>query len=108
MRKLLVKNLSVLVVTRHLALVEYLIEIGVISKEQAHTSIKENVTAEDVAGKWVIGVLPAHLQTGVALYTNLPIFVPNDLRGVELNIEQVRQYAQAAVHYLPLVAVEIE
>ena len=100
-------HLPVLVVTRHLALVEYLIETGIISKQQAETSIKEHVTAEDVAGKWVIGVLPPHLQTGVAIFTNLPMFIPTELRGVELNLEQVRQYAQPAVHYLPLVAVEI-
>jgi putative CRISPR-associated protein (TIGR02620 family) len=89
---------GLLVVTRHNALIEYLIEKDIITKEQAATC-KDSVTADDVRNMWVIGVLPIHLVAECALYTNLALHTPNELRGVELTLEQVRQYAQPIAHY---------
>ena len=86
-----------LVVTRHKALIAYLLEIGII--EEKKYKVISQATPEDVKGKVVIGVLPIHLAALTEAYINVGIFTPVELRGVELSIEQVRKFAQPAVTY---------
>lgn len=87
---------SPVVVTRHPALVEYLTELGVVP---AGTEVVTHATAEQVRGRHVFGVLPLHLAADAASVTEVTLRVPAELRGVELTLEQVRQFAGPLVEY---------
>ena len=85
-----------LVITRHPALLAYLLELGLADPS---TPVVQHATAEMVRGKHVVGVLPHYLSSLCALYTEVPLVVPQELRGQELTLETVRQYAQPAQTY---------
>lgn len=87
---------SPVVVTRHPALVEYLTELGVVP---AGVEVVTHATAEQVRGRHVFGVLPLHLAAEAASVTEVTLRVPAELRGVELTLEQVRQFAGPLVEY---------
>jgi len=84
------------IVTRHSALVEYLREIGQAGMD---TRVIAHAAAEDVRDKVVVGVLPLHLAALAAHVIEVPLDLPTDMRGMELSIEQVRQYAGRPVRY---------
>ena len=84
------------VITRHPALRWYLIEQGMIDDADV---LLEHAGAGDVEGKHVIGVLPLRLASLAASITEVPLDIPAELRGQELTIEQVRQYAGEPVRY---------
>ena len=96
------KTLPTVVVTRHEALVDYMIEKGALED-----SLGENIpflsqaTAEDVCGKRVIGVLPLSLAAEAAevVVANLEN-VPKELRGTELSLEQLREYCSGIDTYV--------
>ena len=90
--------MNTVIVTRHPALVQYLIEEGIITAEEAQ-NVVTHATPEVVKDKRVIGVLPIHLAALASTYANIAIFTPPELRGVELTLEQVKQYAQPMVEY---------
>ena len=75
-----------IVVTRHPCLVDYLKETG--------------LTSHDVRGKNVCGVLPHSLSCLTASFTEVPLSLPAELRGVELTLEQIKRYAKPAVTYI--------
>jgi putative CRISPR-associated protein (TIGR02620 family) len=85
-----------LVVTRHKALVEYLKMCGVIDDD---TPVLEHATVDDVKGKIVIGVLPMHLACHCHYFTELPLNIPQELRGRELSLEEVELYAGEPASY---------
>lgn len=85
-----------LVITRHPALLAYLLELGLADPS---TPVVQHATADMVRGKHVVGVLPHYLSSLCDLYTEVPLVVPQELRGQELTIEMVRQYAQPAQTY---------
>ena len=85
------------IVTRHAGLVEYLEEAGIIP---AGTPVIGQASVEDVKGKHVIGVLPNHLAVHAASLTEIPLNLPIELRGKELTIEQVREFAGEPVTYV--------
>lgn len=85
------------IVTRHLALVEYLIEQGVAPRG---ATVLPRATARDVAGKRVVGVLPLHLAALAASVVVVPLDTPDDLRGAELSLAQVREFASPAQEYV--------
>ena len=87
---------SPVVVTRHAALVEYLTELGVVP---AGTEVVTHATVEQVRGRHVFGVLPLHLAAEAASVTEVTLRVPAELRGVELTLEQVRQFAGPLTTY---------
>lgn len=89
------------VITRHPALVQHLIEIGLISPDSA---VIAHATAEDVRDKHVIGVLPLSLAAEAASVTEIPMNLPAELRGKELTIEQVRRFAGKPVRYCVSIA----
>lgn len=91
------KMMSQIVVTRHPALVKYLVETGLI---KPGAMVIEHASADQVRGKHVIGVLPLHLAVEAASVTEVPMDLPPDARGRELSIEEVRQYAGAPVRYV--------
>ena len=85
-----------LVVTRHPGLVEYLREIGL---ADAETVVLAHAAPETVRGKHVCGVLPHSLSCLCASFTEIPLNVPQEVRGMELDLEQIRQYAGVPVTY---------
>ena len=84
------------VVTRHRALVDYLIEEGIVSED---VPVLTHATMDDVRGKHVIGVLPLRLAAAAAVVTEVPLNLPPELRGKELTVEEVRRYAGPPVTY---------
>lgn len=85
-----------LVITRHPALLTYLKEIELADET---TEVETHASAEMVTGKHTCGVLPHHLSCHCKTHTEIPMNLPPELRGVELNIDQVRQYAGEPVTY---------
>lgn len=84
------------VVTRHKALVEFLIKRKIIG---ADTPIISHATEKDVLGKDVIGVLPLRLAALAASVTEVPMDIPAELRGQELSLEQVEAFSGEPVKY---------
>ncbi len=85
-----------LIVTRHPGLVEYLQEIGL---ADSTTEVISHASADSVAGKRVCGVLPHSLSCLCESFTEVPLTLPAELRGLELTLEQVRKYAGEPVTY---------
>lgn len=84
------------IVTRHAALVEYLRGMF---PTCADLLVVPHATEDDVRGKHVWGVLPLRLAAVAASVTEVPLDLPAALRGQELTLEQVRQYAGKPVTY---------
>lgn len=80
-----------LIVTRHPALKDYLIERGV---ADAATPVLPHASAADVEGKAVAGILPMHLAALTASFTTVELALPLELRGKELSIEDMRRYCK--------------
>jgi hypothetical protein len=85
-----------LIVTRHPGLVEYLREIELAGTS---TEVVSHASPETVAGKNVCGVLPHSLSCLTKTFTEVPLALPAELRGKELSLEEVRQYAGKPVTY---------
>jgi putative CRISPR-associated protein (TIGR02620 family) len=86
---------DVIIVTRHAGLVIVLAEdYGIAGPVLAH------VTAADVRGKAVVGVLPLHLAAEAKSVTEVTLNLPPELRGQELTIEQVRQHMKGLRTYV--------
>lgn len=90
-------NPPVVVVTRHPALVEYLVSLGVVP---ADVEVVAHATAEQVRGRHVFGVLPLYLAAEARRVTEVPLHVPAELRGVELTLAQVRRFAGPLTSYV--------
>lgn len=88
-----------IVITRHRALVEYLLKRGLIIDTTQVISDVRGGKVELIRGKHVIGVLPHALSCLCASFTEIPMNVPFELRGTELTIEQVEQFAQPIQTY---------
>ena len=86
-----------LVVTRHTALVEFLVERGAFD---ATTPVVAHATAALVTGKNVLGILPLHLAALAASVTEATLNLTPDQRGKELNLEEVRQAFQGFNTYV--------
>jgi len=84
------KKIEKIVVTRHPALVEYLLELGLVDK---NVKVLDHAIESDVKGKHVFGVIPHSLSCLAKLFTVVSLFLPANLRGVELDLEQVKKYA---------------
>ena len=85
------------IVTRHVALVDYLIEEGVVPKG---CKVLSHASKKEVIGQDVIGVLPMHLAALTKSITEIPLEIPADSRGKELTLEEVRKYAKPPVTYV--------
>lgn len=88
--------MSVLIVTRHQGLVAYLIAEGLVP---ADVEVVSHATPANVEDKHVWGVLPHSLSCLTRSFTEIPLDLPAELRGVELSEDQVRKYAGEAVTY---------
>lgn len=82
--------MSKIIITRHQGLVDYLIYQGLVSKD---TKVISHATPDQVRGKDVIGVLPMDLAVLARSVTIVPLNLPQNLRGVDLTVDQVAQYA---------------
>jgi len=85
-----------LVVTRHPGLVEYLREKGLVGEVEVVAHANPTI----VTGKHVCGVLPHSLSCLCASFTEVPLDLPPELRGKELTLEQMREFASAPVTYV--------
>lgn len=88
--------METLVITRHDALVAYLKEEGIIGED---AQVLAHASEKDVYGKRVIGVLPMDLAALTAEYITVALHLPQELRGEELTLRQVRQYATTPARY---------
>ena len=84
------------VVTRHPALIQYLIEKGL-----ANESVKviSHASPDDIRGKDVIGVLPLSLACLAESVTEIPLKLDESMRGKELSIDEMREIAGEPVVY---------
>ena len=89
------------IITRHEALVQYLYEEGIIPEGQTYVWKKHVAFGEsdELVGKVVYGVLPMHLAALTREYVNVPLDIPPEMRGKELSIEEIRQFAKPVEHY---------
>jgi len=86
-----------IIITRHQGLVDYLLEDGIISPQ---TQVVAHATPELVRGKNVLGVLPHSLSCLCKTFTEIPLALPQELRGKELNEEDIRRYAGKPATYV--------
>lgn len=90
--------MGTLIITRHSAYVEHLKEIGLVDDQVKVITHVENPS--QLEGKDVItSGLPYHLAAQCSTVTTVPLWVPENLRGEELTVKQVRQYAKPAKTY---------
>ena len=84
------------VVTRHQALIEYLIELELITAE---TPVISHASPGEIQGKDVIGVLPLSLASLAKSITEIPLALSPEDRGKELSIERLREIAGKPLTY---------
>lgn len=89
---------TTIVVTRHKALINYLLEIGLIT--QGKYSVIEHASVQDIAGKNIVGVLPLRLAAEAATVTEVPLELAPEDRGQELSLERLRAIAGKPVTYM--------
>ncbi|MBT9153354.1 MAG: hypothetical protein DDT39_00011 [Firmicutes bacterium] len=87
---------TTVIVSRHTALIEYLHAIGI---APVGAQVIAHATPADVAGKKVFGVLPLRLAALATSVVEVPLELPSELRGVELTLKQVQQYAGIPTEY---------
>lgn len=86
-----------LVITRHTALIEYLKEQQII--DDSAEIISHVSDPEIVKGRHVIGVLPHSISCLTASFSEVPLNLPAEKRGVELTIQDMHEYAGEMVTY---------
>lgn len=86
-----------LIITRHPALVAFLIEKGYVTPD---SEVLEHASAEDVKGKHVWGVLPHSLSCLCKSFTEVPMSIPSEMRGKELTLANMYDYAGTPVTYV--------
>ena len=91
------KLYETIVVTRHKNLLAYLISVGLVEES---TPWFAYANEETIFGKHVIGTLPLRLSKYAAYYTEIPLRVPYEKKGLELELEDIRYYVQAPQTYV--------
>ena len=86
------------VITRHKALVEYLLDKDII--KGGDYKLIEHADYKDVEGQDVIGVLPLQLASYAKSVTEVPLKLTPEMRGKELTFEEVEKVAQEPVQYI--------
>lgn len=89
--------MSTLIITRHAALVQYLIQKGYVP---ADSEVIEHATADNVRGQHVWGVLPHSLSCLTRSFTEVPMHLPAHKRGIELTLEDMYEYAGVPQTYV--------
>lgn len=86
------------VVTRHKALVSYLIDKNII--KEGEYKLIEHADYKDVEGQNVIGVLPLQLASYAKSITEVPLKLTPEMRGKELTFDEVEKVAEEPVQYI--------
>lgn len=95
----------IVVVTRHMGAVDWLIRHEIIPNDNSEVSVIDHATIEDVAGQVVYGVLPLHLAAVAKEVHSIDIpNLPADKRGKELTADDMDTLGASIVSYkvLPL------
>ena len=87
-----------LIVTRHKALVDYLLDKDII--KEGEYKLIEHADYKDVEGQDVIGVLPLQLASYAKSVTEVPLKLTPEMRGKELTFDEVEKIAQEPVQYI--------
>jgi len=90
-------TLNTLVVTRHKALVDYLLKKGVIS--EGRFEVMPHATPKDVRGRHVIGVLPHSLSCLTTSFSEVVLDLPLEKRGKELTLDDMLTHAKGLNTY---------
>ena len=61
--------------------------------------VVDHVSAEDIKGKVVLGVLPLHLAAEADMVIEVPLNLPAELRGKDLTVDEMRPYVGKPVAY---------
>ena len=86
------------VITRHKALVDYLLDKDII--KEGEYKLIEHADYKDVEGQDVIGVLPLQLASYAKSVTEVPLKLTPEMRGKELTFEEVEKIAEKPVQYI--------
>lgn len=86
------------VITRHKALVAYLLDKNII--KEGEYKLIEHADYKDVEGQDVIGVLPLQLASYTKSITEVPLKLTPEMRGKELTFEEVEKVAEKPVQYI--------
>lgn len=86
------------VVTRHKALVAYLLDKNII--KEGEYKLIEHADYKDVEGQDVIGVLPLQLASYAKSVTEVPLKLTPEMRGKELTFDEVEKVADKPVQYI--------
>jgi len=86
-----------LVVTRHSGLVDYLRELGLLADD---AEVLSHASPDQVRYKRVVGVLPHSLSCLCEVFAEVPMNLPPELRGQELDLEQVRKFSGPLTTYV--------
>ncbi len=95
--KLIIRK-RVPVVTRHKALVAYLLDRDII--KEGEYSLIEHADYQEVQGQDVIGVLPLQLASYAKSITEVPLNLTPEMRGKELTFDEVSKIAEKPVKYI--------
>ena len=86
------------VITRHKALVAYLLDKDII--KEGEYKLIEHADYKDVEGQDVIGVLPLQLASYAKSVTEVHLKLTPEMRGKELTFEEVEKVASEPVQYI--------
>lgn len=95
--KLIIRK-RVPVVTRHKALVNYLLDKDII--KDGEYRLIEHADYTEVQGQDVIGVLPLQLSAYAKSITEVPLKLTPEMRGKELTFDEVSKIAEKPVQYI--------
>ncbi len=80
-----------LVVTRHKELITYLKELNLVDD---NVEVIDHASSDKIKNKKVIGILPHSLSCVTELFGEIPLVIPIDMRGKQLTIDQIREFAK--------------
>jgi hypothetical protein len=86
--------IETVIVTRHPALVTFLRETYGITG-----TVVEHISKEDARSRNIIGNVPLHIAAYANAVATLELDIPRELRGVELTVDQIRQYSKGLEWY---------
>lgn len=90
----------IVVVTRHMGAVDWLIRHEIIPNDNSEVSVIEHATPADVDGQIVYGVLPLHLAALAKEVHSIDIpNLPADKRGKELTADDMDTLGASIVSY---------
>ena len=87
--------MSTIIVSRHKATIDFLLERKIKGVDKNTPIIGHVDSPEQIRGKHVVGNLTLSLAAHTSEITVLNLKVPEELRGKELNLEQLRSFCES-------------